>query len=133
MQVRTWLSDLRASEAARGVDHRELACYAQKLTPYAYTHLDAAVSALSVAELEMPASDFSEEEQRENWEKSREDIVRLLTGALDSVGRILTALGYIGEPEDQSKKYEKPYNQLHEARVGGSDDMSESSDTPRHP
>lgn len=92
MQFGTWLGVLRAEEAKDGVDHYELACYADKLTPYVRGHLADALGTLRGVDDLIPEFS-SEQELRGFWEDSRDEYIRKIRETLDHVGAALTAVG----------------------------------------
>jgi hypothetical protein len=89
----TWLASIRASERDSGVDHRELACYASKLTPYVQGHMSEALHDLEKLYTQLPPTVAEESDQREAWEGLREEYVRTLRQALDHLAATLTAVG----------------------------------------
>lgn len=93
MQFGTWLRDARAQEKDRGVDHRELACYASKLTPYVQDRMARALQGLEELYAQLPSVAAPEEKQREAWEGGREAFVVRTREALDLLGAVLTSIG----------------------------------------
>jgi len=93
MRFSTWLSTQRDAETAQGIDHHHLACYPVELTDHVRTHLHNTCRSLERAELVMPANDDLDDKQRATWEESREEFVRQIVGALESLGYVLNAVG----------------------------------------
>lgn len=89
----TFLRSARARERAAGVDFRELACYAGKLTPYVQSQLSAALLGLEKLYLQIPTVALPEEVQREAWEDFRPEYIREIRVALDLIAASLTAVG----------------------------------------
>lgn len=89
----TWLQSARARERESGVDHRELACYAGKLTPYVQDQMSRALHDLEKLYIRIPPTALHESNQRLLWESLRTDFVRDIRGALDHIGAVLTAVG----------------------------------------
>jgi hypothetical protein len=113
----TWLRSVRAREREAGVDHRELACYASKLTPYIQDNLSEALHRLEKLYIQIPATAFTEQIQRERWEKLRPGYVRDVREALDFLAATLTAVGCT---EDELESVNRP-----SADPEGNDDPSE--------
>lgn len=97
VQLGTWLRVARAQERDSGVDFRELACYASKLTPHIQDHLAPALQDLELLYAELPPTVSAEEEQREFWESYRSEYIRRIRGALDHIGAALVAVGCTDE------------------------------------
>lgn len=93
VQFGTWLSDARASEKDKGVNHRELACYGSKLTPYVQNQLAPALQDMETLYAALPSVTEDEEKQRAFWEDFRPEYVQRIRVALDSIGAALTAVG----------------------------------------
>jgi hypothetical protein len=97
VQLGTWLQVARAQERDRGVDFRELACYASKLTPHIQDHLAPALQDLELLYAELPAAVSAEEDQREFWESYRTEYIRRIRGALEHISSALVAVGCTDE------------------------------------
>lgn len=93
MSYGTWLRDLRAEERDAGVDHRDLACYASKLTPHVRDHLALAAQGIEELYTSLPAMITPDWAQRTYWEDSREVYLTRLTQALQHLGSALVAAG----------------------------------------
>lgn len=112
MQYGTWLTTLRAEEATEGVDHYEMACYADRLTSYVRDHLHAAVDGLTAADYGIPETSLTpDDELREHWETTRSEYIQQLREALGHIGAALTAVGctdkqleLAGTKPDESEK-----------------------------
>lgn len=89
----TWLQSARARESAAGVDHRELACYAGKLTNYTQEELSRALHRLERLYIRIPPSPLGEKEQRQMWEERRSDFISEIRESLDNIAAVLAALG----------------------------------------
>lgn len=93
MQFGTWLRDARAREKDKGVDHRELACYANKLTPYVQDCMARALQGMEELYAQLPPAVAPEEKQRKQWEDGRTAFVARMRESLDLIGAALTAVG----------------------------------------
>ena len=89
----TWLATVRASERDSGVNHRELACYPSKLTPYVQGHMSEALHSMEKLYAQLPPVLLDEDEQREAWEGRREEFIRAMREALDHIAATLSAVG----------------------------------------
>lgn len=89
----TWLHSVRAVEQGKGVDHRELACYAALLTPYVRDHLARAAQSIEELYTQLPSVVVGEDQQRAHWENGREAYISRLCEVLHHLGAALTAVG----------------------------------------
>lgn len=89
----TWLRAARARERETGVDHRELACYAGKLTPYVQDQMSQALHDLEKLYIRIPPTALHESNQRMLWESLRTEFVHDIRIALDRIAAVLTAVG----------------------------------------
>jgi hypothetical protein len=80
-------------EQGKGVDHRELACYATALTPYVRDHLARAAQNIEELYAQLPSAVVGEEQQRGYWESGREAYITRLCEVLHHLGAALTAVG----------------------------------------
>ncbi len=93
----TWLHDARVRDREAGVDHRELACYGEKLTPYVQEHLAKALQGLERLYMRIPSTLLDEKALREQWEEFRPQYIRDIRTALESLAAALTAVGCTDE------------------------------------
>lgn len=89
----TWLQSARAREREAGVDHRDLACYANLLTSYVQEHLSQALYRLEKLYIRVPPTALNEEHQRSLWETLRPDLIRDVREATDHIAAVLAAVG----------------------------------------
>jgi hypothetical protein len=89
----TWLANARTSERDSGVNHRELASYASRLTPYIQGHMSEALHSLEKLYAQLPPTVMEEGEQREAWEGLREEYIRTTRVALDHIAATLASVG----------------------------------------
>lgn len=92
-----WLRSVRAHEIETGIDHRELACYAGKMTVHVRERLGQAQEHLAYALGVLPSESDTEETQRELWEGGRRTYLGLIAAAATSLASALTALGCTDE------------------------------------
>ncbi len=92
-----WLETARAQGRATGVDYRDLACYARKLTPYVEHELFVAARGLEQMYIRIPPGPLDEETLRGMWEDHRSDYIRNLRGVLDHLALALAAVGCSSE------------------------------------
>lgn len=93
----TWLRSVRARQQDEGVDHRDLATYASKLTPFVRDELSTALHALESLYIRIPPEVLSDENQRERWLDLRSEYIREMRSALDHLGAALTVVGCTDE------------------------------------
>jgi len=89
----TFLQSARAVERSRGVDFRQLASDASKLTPYVQAHMSEALLSLETLYTKLPSTLRPEDHQRATWEGLRTEYVAEIRGALDHIAAILTVVG----------------------------------------
>jgi len=89
----SFLRSARTREREAGIDHRELACYAGKLTPYVQSNLSNALLTLETLYTRIPSTVISEQQQRELWEQLRSVYIQDIRSALDRIAAVLTAVG----------------------------------------
>lgn len=92
-----WLRATRTQEKDSGVDHKELACYAGRLTPYVQDHLSHALKGLEELYMLLPSTVLEESEQREEWEELRDEFIERTRKALDHIGATLCSVGCTDE------------------------------------
>lgn len=97
MQFGTWLETTRVNAQNSGVDLRELATYAAKLTPYVQGQLFYARVGLEKLHIQLPPTPLSEKEQRERWEEHRERFIGDVRVVLDDIASVLIAVGCTDE------------------------------------
>lgn len=89
----TWLRSVRARQQDDGLDHRELATYASKLTPYVRDELSTALHKLESVYIRIPPEVLGDAVQRERWLDLREEYIREIRIALDHIAATLTVVG----------------------------------------
>jgi hypothetical protein len=88
---------VRDREKASGVDHRDLACYASRLTPHVRDHLAHAAQEIEKLYGQLPSAASFESQQREHWEEGREDYIESIRSVLGHLASALTAVGCTDE------------------------------------
>jgi hypothetical protein len=93
VQNGTWLRDVRAKERDKGVNHKDLACYASSLTPYVRDHLARAAQGIEELYGQLPSVIIPDGAQRTFWEEGREDFISRVCEVLSHLGAALAAVG----------------------------------------
>lgn len=108
MHFGTWLRAARAEEKSKGVSHRDLACYASKLTPYVQEHLALALQDMEKLYAELPPVLLEDSVQRVFWEGFREEYISRVRGSLDHIGAALAAVGCTDDQLAQVGQKDEP-------------------------